>query len=69
MNQKELNRAVARRTGETVGTIRHLGFNLEAEPDEFDHEACCLDWDEMEAISVYAIEESVFGEPVIACLF
>ncbi len=64
MNQKELNRTVARRTGETVSTIRHLGFNLEHDPDERDHEACCLDWDGMQTIPVTSI-----GEPAIACLF
>ena len=28
MNQRELNRAVAKATGETVGTVRRLGFML-----------------------------------------
>ena len=28
MNQREVNRAVAKATGESVGTIRRLGFTL-----------------------------------------
>lgn len=53
MKQNELNRAVARATGETVATIKQLGFVQE----EIDHssdteaaltaywEARCVDWD------------------------
>jgi len=64
MNQQELNRTVARKTGETVGTIRHLGFSLQHDSDEADPEASYFDWDEMQTIRVTAIEE-----PAMACLF
>ena len=36
MNQRELNRAVARVTGESVGTVRRLGFIL-WESDDCSH--------------------------------
>lgn len=51
MNQRELNRAVARETGESVRTIERLGFLLtepEVELPDPDHEALgpyVLDWD------------------------
>ena len=60
MTQCQLNRAVARVTGENVGTIRHMGFSL-ADPDDvcFDpeapaHQDCrhiedrIIDWDRHE---------------------
>ena len=44
MTQSELNRAVSRATGETVTTIRSLGFDI-ADPDVVFHdpEPCDLD--------------------------
>ena len=54
MKQSELNRAVARATGETVSTIKRLGFLL-ADPSEClepDSDKCgphVIDWDELEA--------------------
>ena len=55
MNQNDLNRAVARSTGETISSIKRLGFLL-ADPDEpfFDPEDDALgphviDWDEFYA--------------------
>lgn len=54
MNQNELNRAVARATGESVETIKRLGFLL-SEPDEEFVDADAeelgpqvLDWDAVE---------------------
>lgn len=51
MNQRELHRAVARETGESVRTIERIGFLL-TEPDiellDPDHEALgphVIDWD------------------------
>ena len=49
MTQAELNRAVAKSTGETVSVIKHLGFNM-ADPEEvaFDpepDEVRYVDWD------------------------
>ncbi len=55
MTQAELNRAVAEATGETVTTIRELGFSL-ADPDEVFHDPqpCdldveAIDWDAYDA--------------------
>jgi len=54
MTQNELNRAVARSTGETVRSVAELGFGL-ADPDRvnFDPEpsdvdGMIIDWDEHE---------------------
>ena len=53
MKQADLNRAVSRATGETVETIRRLGFLL-AEPDDMldadspDDGPYMLDWDTLE---------------------
>jgi hypothetical protein len=60
MRQADLDRAVARATGESVATIRRLGFLLDdpiAEYDGADSEACAsevydavvIDWDVLEA--------------------
>ena len=50
MNQQELNREVARKTGESVRTIASLGFQ-EEEPEyhELDREPLVVDWDQLEA--------------------
>ena len=49
MNQRELNREVAKATGETVATIDQLGFvPLEPIPYERDREPLLVDWDEVE---------------------
>jgi hypothetical protein len=48
MTQSELNRAVARATGESLATIAHLGFvPLTSEPVE--REPLVIDWDELDA--------------------
>jgi hypothetical protein len=59
MTQSEVNRAVARATGESVETIGHMGFSI-ADPDqvtydpepcafEVDLEAKIVDWDQLDA--------------------
>ena len=55
MTQTELNRAVSRATGETVATIRSLGFDI-ADPDVVSHDpeptdldARVVDFDELAA--------------------
>ncbi len=57
MNQADLNREVACITGETVSTIKRLGFLL-ADPldpadsldsDSDEHGPLVIDWDELEA--------------------
>lgn len=48
MTKRELNRQIARRTGEDVSTITRLGFSLvETRPaDEDEWETQAVDWDE-----------------------
>jgi hypothetical protein len=53
MTQSRLNRAVARATGESLSTIRRLGFSM-IEPDalEYDHEPAVpnvVDWDDVDS--------------------
>ena len=47
MTQRDLDREVARATGETVTTIRSLGFSL-VEPG--DPEPHTVDWEEMDEL-------------------
>jgi hypothetical protein len=52
MTQSELNRAVARATGDTIKTIDRLGFTLaesasDPEPDN-QRGPLVVDWDELE---------------------
>ena len=54
MKQADLDRAVARATGETVSTIKRLGFLLAdptemLDPDSDDAGPYVIDWDEVEA--------------------
>ena len=50
MTQAELNRAVARATGESIDTILSLGFvPLTPMPYERDPESLLVDWDELDA--------------------
>ena len=55
MRQADLDRAVARATGESVATIRRLGFLLDDpsanrdEPDAEVYDAVVIDWDVLEA--------------------
>ncbi len=46
MTQAELDREISRTTGESVGTIRNLGFSLIETPDP---EPLTVDWDALEA--------------------
>ena len=54
MTQAEVNRAVARATGESVRTIQRLGFLIAdpeielPDPDDEDLGPYMLDWDELE---------------------
>jgi len=48
MTQADLNREVAEATGESVGTISHIGFvPLTRHPVEVEREPLVLDWDAM----------------------
>ena len=61
MSQAELNRAVARATGESVTTVKRLGFLLakpSAKIPDADSEALgpqVIDWDDLEASRNVAI--------------
>ena len=53
MTQREVNRAVARATGESVDTIQRVGFLLAdpaipMDPDDDQFGPPILDWDELE---------------------
>ena len=53
MHQSDLNRAVSRATGETVTTIKRLGFliadpDLNLDPHDEDLGPYVIDWDELE---------------------
>ena len=54
MKQADLDRAVARVTGESISTIKRLGFLLadptdNLDPDSDEHGTYVIDWDELEA--------------------
>jgi len=48
MNQSELNRAVAKATGESVSMIAEMGFVPLANPP-YERESRTVDWDEADA--------------------
>lgn len=56
MTQQELDRAVAKATGESLGEIRRLGFSVADpvdvcfDPEPGDPQDKYIDWDELEAI-------------------
>jgi len=54
MKQADLDRAVAQVTGDTISTIKRLGFLLDdplasLEPDSDEHGPYVIDWDELQA--------------------
>jgi hypothetical protein len=50
MTQSQLNRAVARATGESVATIRRMGFtHLPDMLVEADRKPLVVDWDDLDA--------------------
>ena len=70
MRQADLNRAVALATGESMSTVKRLGFLL-AEPEEvIDPEAeesgpYISDWDELEANRLNSERQGARHEPVV----
>lgn len=46
MTQRQLERELSRATGESISTIRNLGFHLVEPPDL---EPLVIDWDEVQA--------------------
>jgi len=71
MRQTDLNRAVALATGESMSTVKRLGFLL-AEPDETVDPAAeesgpyVIDWDELETNRLNSERQEVHHEPVVA---
>ena len=72
MTQKDLNRAVARATGECINTITDLGFSL-ADPVvvEYDPEPCniedkILDWDALDSSQTRYMWDVGDGEAIDA---
>ena len=55
MTQNDLNRAVARATGETIRTVTHRGFGIADpdivgfDPEPNDIESKTVDWDALDA--------------------
>jgi hypothetical protein len=47
MTQNEVNRQVARITGETVSEINRRGFNLVEDSFYYDPEEYTIDWEEL----------------------
>lgn len=69
MKQADLNRAVARATGETVSTIKRLGFLLADPTDSLDCEADgyaarLVDWEDVQAQRFEANTWRPHDEPV-----
>ena len=58
MNQNDLNRSLSRATGESVRTIRRLGFSLfdpganDTDADSIDRPPQVVDWDELDRIAL-----------------
>jgi len=72
MIERELNRAVARATGETIETVQRRGFRL-WRPDRFpereeDRGPSVLDWDRRAAVPLSALLEDHAWPPRIAPL-
>ena len=65
MTQNELNRSVAKATGESVSAISRMGFvPLTPQPVEREPEDYIVDWDELEGRRPIA----VFDRPVTAAM-
>ncbi|WDI42522.1 hypothetical protein [Bremerella sp. P1] len=71
MQASDFYRAVAQATGESVSTIRQLGFSLvDAPSEELDDEVCfgpnVIDWDEVEFLRAWEPSGSESYEPKAA---
>lgn len=71
MKQADLNRAVAHATGETVSTIKRLGFLLADPTETLDPDAEALgpyviDWDELAMRRNEVAKEELQYEPAVA---
>jgi hypothetical protein len=59
MNQRELNRAVSRATGESMNVISRMGFS-QLDPNPIDRDPLTVDWD-----VIQGVERSPFARPRI----
>ncbi|REJ64991.1 MAG: hypothetical protein DWQ31_19595 [Planctomycetota bacterium] len=71
MKQADLNRAVAHATGETVSTIKRLGFLLadpadSLDPDSEEYGPHVIDWDELQAQRIDGDTWEPQHEPAVA---
>lgn len=72
MNQSDIDRAVAHATGETVSTIRRLGFRVERfQPDDAfadveDGEALVVDWDVIGELGQSATDPGISLDSILA---
>jgi hypothetical protein len=71
MKQADIDRAVARATGETVSTIKRLGFLLDepanrVDPDAEENGPYVIDWDEQETERPERTTRRPRHEPAVA---
>jgi len=71
MQTSELNRAVAHATGESLSTIRRLGFGLaepfhDHDPEPYDTGPHAIDWDELESERFQQSYWGIRDEPAAA---
>lgn len=72
MTQAELNRAVARATGESIAEVKRIGFLLAEpdreipDPDDEDFGPSVFDWDEFDEMRMVASERHAVFAP--ACV-
>ena len=73
MTQRELNRAVARATGESLGTVSNMGFGMadpmdvsyDPEPPSEEIEDRILDWDQLDRRRRSPLAAEDFRQPVL----
>ena len=65
MNQSQLNRAVARATGESLSTIRRRGFTL-LTPIPIEREPLVMNWDEFDHERRISVSQPRARQPVAA---
>lgn len=65
MTQRDLNRAVAKATGESVNEIEHMGFSEVVMPDDFGDrsEPAVIDWDALD--DLLASEDPAAEPPLL----
>jgi hypothetical protein len=65
MTQSQLHRAIARATGESVRTIRHLGFGFLTDDCE-GRDPLVIDWDQHDAMTRYSVFPQRTRQTVLA---